>query len=354
MRSFLPTTRRARVGATAAGLSLVLTLAACGGGGTAEEPQGDGSAAPTNDGETYTLIAGHQLAADTPFDQGLNEFARLVEEKTDGQVTVEVHPNAELGTETDMFQAMQNGTMDVAIVAPGSIAEFVPQVSILSMPFLVTSREQRDAIIEGPIAEELATTIEDTSGIIPMSYFGGGIRQMFFTEPAASLDDVQGRLFRVQPSEVLTDSFGAVGLEPTVVAYNELYNALQTGVVEGAENEAVYIDSQKFYEPAPNILLTNHEVTIRPLIIGSQTLDRLPQDLQDAVLEAGTEAGAFERELEAKVDDEKLASLGEMDGVTITEADLSGVEDKVRPVWEKYAAQWGLEDMLNQIIELRQ
>ncbi|WP_341359197.1 TRAP transporter substrate-binding protein [Georgenia sp. M64] len=352
MRSTILTTRRARAGAAVAGLSLALPLAAC--GGTSGEAEGDGSAAPAGDGETYTLIAGHQLAADTPFDEGLDEFASLVEEKTEGQVTVEVHPNAELGTETDMFQAMQNGTMDVAIVAPGSIAEFVPQVSILSMPFLVTSREQRDEIIEGPIAEELAATIEETSGIVPMSYFGGGVRQMFFTEPAESLDDIQGRLFRVQPSEVLTDAFGAVGLEPTVVAYNELYNALQTGVVEGAENESVYIDSQKFYEPAPHILQTNHEVTIRPLIIGSQTLERLPEDLREAVLEAGEEAGAFERELEAQVDDEKLAALGEMEGVTITEVDTSGVEEQVRPVWEQYAAEWGAEDMLEQILELRQ
>jgi tripartite ATP-independent transporter DctP family solute receptor len=352
MRTSLPTTRRTRAGAAAAGLSLTLVLAACG-GGAADEAEGDDAAAPANDGETYTLIAGHQLAADTPFDEGLDEFARLVEEKTEGQVTVEVHPNAELGTETDMFQAMQNGTMDVAIVAPGSIAEFVPQVSILSMPFLVTSREQRDEIIEGPIAEELAATIEETSGIVPMSYFGGGVRQMFFTEPAESLDDIQGRLFRVQPSEVLTDAFGAVGLEPTVVAYNELYNALQTGVVEGAENESVYIDSQKFYEPAPHILQTNHEVTIRPLIIGSQTLERLPEDLREAVLEAGEEAGAFERELEAQTDDDKLAALSEMEGVTITEVDTSGVEEQVRPVWEKYAAEWGAEDMLEQILELR-
>ncbi|RPF26267.1 TRAP transporter substrate-binding protein [Georgenia muralis] len=352
MRTSLPTTRRVRAGAAAAGLSLTLVLAAC--GGASDETEGDDAAAPANDGETFTLIAGHQLAADTPFDEGLDEFARLVEEKTEGQVTVEVHPNAELGTETDMFQAMQNGTMDVAIVAPGSIAEFVPQVSILSMPFLVTSREQRDEIIEGPIAEELAATIEETSGIVPMSYFGGGVRQMFFTEPAESLDDIQGRLFRVQPSEVLTNAFGAVGLEPTVVAYNELYNALQTGVVEGAENESVYIDSQKFYEPAPNILLTNHEVTIRPLIIGSQTLERLPEDLREAVLEAGEEAGAFERELEAQVDDEKLAALGEMEGVTITEVDTAGVEEQVRPVWEQYAAEWGAEDMLEQILELRQ
>ena len=339
-----PFTRR-RLLVTTAASALVLGMAAC------SQEAIDGEAP---EGETFTLVAGHQLAADTPFDEGLHHFAELVEENTDGQVTVEVHPNAELGTETEMFQAMQSGTMDVAIVAPGSIGEFVPETSILSMPFLVTTREQRDQIIEGPIAEELATSMEETTGVFPMTYFGGGIRQMFFTEPAQGLEDIDGRLFRVQPSEVLTDSFAAVGLEPTVVAYNELYNGLQTGVVDGADNEAVFIDSQKFYEPAPNILVTNHEVTIRPLVVSRASLDRLPEELQDAVLQAATEAGEFERDLEAEEDDATLQALAEMDGVTVEEADVSGAIDDVRPVWEEYAAQWGAEDMLQQIIDLRE
>lgn len=339
-----PFTRRHLLVTTTAS-ALVLGLAAC----SDEAINGEGPA-----GESYTLVAGHQLAADTPFDEGLDKFAELVEEYTDGQVTVEVHPNAELGTEPEMFQAMQSGTMDVAIVAPGSIGEFVPQTSILSMPFLVTSREQRDAVIEGPIAEQLATEMEDTTGIFPMTYFGGGIRQMFFTDAAEGLEDVQGRLFRVQPSEVLTDSFAAVGLEPTVVAYNELYNALQTGVVQGAENESVYIDSQKFYEPAPHILLTNHEVTIRPLVIARASLDRLPEELQDAVLQAATESGQFERDLEAQTDDDILQQLSDTDGVTVVEADTSGAIEQVRPVWEQYAQEWGAEDMLQQIIDLRE
>lgn len=331
---------------------MTLPLAACG--------DGDGAGAGADAGgdeacgdETFTLVAGHQLADGTPFDLGLEKFAELVEEKTEGQVTVEVHPNAELGTETEMFQAMQNGTIDVAVVAPGSIAEFVPEISILSMPFLVTSREQRDAIIEGPIAEELAATVEETTGTIPMSYFGGGIRHMLFTEPVTGMDDIDGRLFRVQPSAVLTDAFAATGLEPTVVAYNELYNALQQGVVVGAENEPVYILSQNFYEPAPHIFLTGHEVTIRPLVIGSQTLDRLCGDLGELVLEAGQEAAEYERGAEAEADDAALEELESFPEVTLTEADTEAMAANVVPVWERYAEEWGLEDMLAQIRDLK-
>lgn len=331
-----------------AGLAGTALLAAPGCGSS-------GGGGDTGGSSEYTLIAGHQLAPDTPFDNGLNEFADLVSEKTNGRVTVQVQPAAQAGTEPEMFEAMQQGgAVDVAIIAPGSIGEFVPESNILSMPFLVTSREQRNQIINGEPAETVEQLIQEQTGVRTMGYFGGGIRNMFFTELAESIEDIQGRLFRVQPSEVLTDSFGAVGLEPSVVAYDELYNALQQGVVDGAENESVFIESENFYEAAPYGLLTQHEVTIRPLMISPATLDRLPEDLGQAVLEAGEEASAYEREREASADDQSLQSLQEEHGMTFTEPeDIQEAFDAVEPVWQRYAEQWGLEDTLQQMRDMR-
>lgn len=329
----------------AAATALVFALAACGGG----------SEGGSGGEEEYTLIAGHQLATDTPFDEGLNEFASLVEEKTEGQVTVQVQPNAQAGSEAEMFEAMQQGgAVDVAVVAPGSIGEFVPESNILSMPFLVTSREQRDEVINGEPAETVEQLIADQTGVQTMGYFGGGIRNMLFTAPAESIEDVQGRLFRVQPSPVLTDSFAAVGLEPTVVDYAELYNALQQGVVDGADNESVFIESQNFYEPAQHGLLTEHEVTIRPLMISQATLDTLPDDLGEAVLEAGDEASQYERELEAEEEDQAFERLQNEHGMTFREPeDLEQAYEAVEPVWQEYAEQWGLEETLQQMQDMR-
>lgn len=334
----LPRTR-ARVTITLLGaLVVTASLAAC------SSDEGSGG---------QTLVMGHQLASDTPFDQGLKRFAELVEEKTDGQVTVEVHGNAELGGEQELFQGIQDGTVDGAVVAPGSIAEFVPEISILSMPFLVTSREQRDEIINGPIAEEMASLVEDTSGVRTVGYFGGGIRNMFFTEPVSGADDIKGRLFRTQPSEMLTDAFGAVGLEPTVVDYNELYNALQQGVVEGADNESVFIESQKFYEPAPHILLSQHEVTIRPLVMSGAALDEMDEETRNAILEAADEASSYERDLEAKTDDEAMQRLTDELGADVTEADTAAMAANLKPVWAEYAERWDLQDLVQQIIDLQ-
>ena len=335
-----PFARRALIATTAAA---ALVLAGCGG---SDNDSGSTEA-------EFVLTAGHQLAVDTPFDTGLNRFAELVEEKTDGRVTVEVHPNAALGNETEMFQGMQSGTIDVGIIAPGSIGEFQPEMSILSVPFLINSREQRDAVIESEAAQRLADDLQENTGTVPLTYFGGSYRQLFFTEPAQSLADVEGRLLRVQPSAVLTDSFEAIGLSPTVVAYNELYNGLQQGVVEGADNEAVFIDSQKFYEVAPYILRSNHEVTIRPLLISQLTLDSLGEELAGLVMEAGQEAGEYQRDLEAQADEEMLAELASREGVEVNEVDTSGVQDQVEEVWYRYAEEWDAVDILEEIIALR-
>ena len=303
--------------------------------------------------QEYTLLAGHQLAAGTPFDQGLIRFAELVEEKTDGQVTVEVNSGGAIGSELEMFEGMTVGTVDVAVVAPNSIAEFVPEATILSMPFLVDSREMRDRVIESEAFAQVASMIQEQAGVEVLGVFGGGIRNMFFTESVETVDGMQGRRFRVQPSSILTDSFGAIGLEPTVVAYSELYNALAQGVVSGAENESVYVLSQAFYEPAPYLLQTQHEVTIRPLVISSMTLDRLPPELANAVREAGAEASVYAREVEAEADDAALQTLQDEHGMTVVELDTAPLIEEVQPIWTQYAEQWGLTDVLEQITALR-
>ncbi|MGF3054943.1 TRAP transporter substrate-binding protein [Microbacterium sp. YY-01] len=336
-----------KLGAALTVSALALTACSSSGAGT------NGGNGNSSSSGAIVLTAGHQLAAGTPFDEGMNHFAELVAEKTDGRVEVRVHPNAQLGNETEMFQALQSGTVDVGIFAPGSIAEYFPGITLVSMPFLVEDRDHRDRILDSGVLAPIEESIVDTTGTEVLTYFGGSQRQMFFTKPATSFDDVQGRLFRVQPSEMLTESYSAMGLEPTVVAYTELYNALQQDVVNGAENEAVFIESQRFYEPAPHLLMTNHEVTFRPLMISSRTWDKLDDELADLVREAADEAGIFQRDVEGKADEDTLKRLSELDGVTVSTVDTKSWAGEMESIWAKYAAQWGVDDVLQGIKEAR-
>ena len=357
-------------------LALVLLVAACGDDDDVADDNGDDNDVESPDDDLdddadaeadaddeaadddaaaeaeFELIVGHQLETGTPFDEGLHEFAELVEEKTDGRVVASVHPNAEVGSELEMFEGLADGTVDGAIVAPGSIAEFVPETNILSLPFLVNSREARDQVLESDGIEQIEDQILQAGGGEVLGYFGGGIRNMFFTDPVDDADDMSGRLLRVQPSPVLTDSFSAIGLEPTVVDYAELYNALEQGVVDGAENESVYVESQRFYEPAPYLVMTQHEVTFRPFVFSEMRLMEMPEDLADLVREAGAEASQYARDVEAEEDDAALERVQD-EGAEILEIDTEPLEEQVTPVWEDYAGEWGMEDFLQEIMDLR-
>lgn len=301
----------------------------------------------------FELVAGLQVNPDSPFDLGLKRLAELVEERSDGRLKINIFTGGQLGNEPELFQGMMAGSVDIAVVAPGQIAEWVPEIALLEMPFMITSAEQRDKVVEGTPMEHMARLIEERTNVEIAGVFGGGVRNMFFREPVTSAEDLVGRRFRVQPSRQLTDSYGALGLEPVVTSYQELYNALQQGVAEGAEMEAVFVEQAALMEAAPHFVRTGHVITIRLLGISKQTFERLPDDLDVILRESAVEAARYERGIEGTKDAESIARMAKVDGVTFTDIDIEPMIEKVRPVWEKYASEWGLTDMLNEIDSMR-
>lgn len=301
----------------------------------------------------YELVAGLQVNPDSPFDLGLRRLAKLVEERSEGRVAIRIYTSGQLGNEPELFQGMMGGTVDIAVVAPGQIAEWVPEIALLEMPFLITNAEQRDKVVEGEPMARMAKLIKERTNVEIAGVFGGGVRNMFFREPVNSVDDIAGRRFRVQPSRQLTDSYSALGLEPVVTSYQELYNALQQGVAQGAEMEAIFVEQAKLMEAAPNFVKTGHVITIRLLGISGQTFEKLPDDLDAILREAAVEAARYERGIEATEDLASLERIKAVKGVTFTDIDIAPMIEKVRPVWERYAAEWQLEDMLAQIESMR-
>jgi TRAP-type C4-dicarboxylate transport system substrate-binding protein len=303
--------------------------------------------------QEFVLIAATQVPVDTPFDKGINKLKELVEARSNGRIVINTFPNAQLGNEPELFQGMTEGTIDIAVVAPGQIAEWVPEIALLEMPFVITNIGQRDRVVGGAPVARLSAIMRERTDVEIIGVFGGGVRNMFFREPASSLDDIQGRRFRVQPSPQLTDAYSALGLEPTVTSYRELFNALQQGVAEGAEMEAIYVEAAGFPQAAPHFLMTGHVITVRPLCMSGKTLDKLPEDLRKIVLDAAMEAAAYERSVEATDDRASLDRMAQMEGVTFTDIDVAPMIAAVRPIWEKYAEEWGLVDLLEEIDTMR-
>jgi TRAP-type C4-dicarboxylate transport system substrate-binding protein len=166
------------------------------------------------------------------------------------------------------------------------------------------------------------------------------VRNLFANKPMKNVAEIKSLKVRVQGAPIWSRTFSAIGMSPTVIAYNEVYNAIQNNVISAAENEAAGIEQMKFYEVAPNILMTQHAVSIRPICFSMKTLTSLPKDLQDAVLQAGKEAAAYERQIEAGGDSailERLEAAGRLKRIPFE--DRSTMQKLAEPVMQAYAKE---------------
>jgi len=151
---------------------------------------------------------------------------------------------------------------------------------------------------------------------------------------------------RVQGAPIWSRTFAAIGMSPTVIAYNEVYNAIQNGVISAGENEAAGVESMKFYEVGPNLSMTEHAITIRPICFSGKTFRNLPADLRAAILRAGKEAGAYGRQVESSEDTAKLEALekaGKLKRIAFT--DRAQMKKLVDPVMEAYAKEIGADNI---------
>ena len=181
-------------------------------------------------------------------------------------------------------------------------------------------------------------------------YTGGGTRNLLSKNPIGNLDELNGHKMRVMGAPIQARIFSALTAAPSAIAYNEVYNAIQSGVIAGFENEAASIQNLKFYEVAPNITLTKHAITVRPIVMAEKTFSKLPEALQTAFLDAGKEAGAFGRALESSQDGEKLQEM--IDAGQIQVQEFAGREkllELVIPVQDSYAAELGASELLEAI-----
>jgi TRAP-type C4-dicarboxylate transport system substrate-binding protein len=197
-----------------------------------------------------------------------------------------------------------------------------------------------------PVADE----VERRAKVAMIGYGGGGVRNIFFNKRVTNLAELRGLKVRVQGAPIWSRTFAAVGMSPTVIAYNEIYNAIQNNVIDGGENEAAGVEQMRFFEVAPQLAMTQHAITIRPLCFSVQTLNRLPTDLQAAIKRAGKEASAFHREAESSADGQILETLekaGKLHRVEFTQrAEMKRLVD---PVMAAYAREIDAEAILNRI-----
>src|SRR2546429_109503 len=298
-----------------------------------------------------TLNGAVQFNDDHAFNRALIRFEELVKKYYGKPVNFTLHKNSSLGLEKQYFEYMSQGkAVDYGIVSPAHMSTFAKAAPFIDAPFVFKGIEHMNKVVEqnilSPIADEVATKAE----VVLIGYAGGGIRNIFANRPLRNLADIKGLKVRVQGAPIWSRTFAAAGMSPTVIAYNEVYNAIQNGVIQAGENEAAGVEQMKFYEVGPNLNMTQHAITIRPLCFSGKTFKGLDKDLQAAVLRAGREAGAYGRRIESSEDEQKLVALekaGKLKRVPFS--DRAQMKKAVDPVIEAYAKEIGADAIFAKI-----
>ncbi len=305
--------------------------------------------------EPITLHGAVQFNDDHAFTKALARFEELVKKYYGKPINFVLHKNSSLGLEKQYFEYMAQGkAVDYAIVSPAHMSTFSKAAPFIDAPFLFRDLPHWNKVLDADLLKPVADEINEKAEVMLIGYAGGGTRNIFVNKPVKNLAEIKGLKVRVQGAPIWSRTFQAAGMAPTVIAYNEVYNAIQNNVIAAGENEAAGVESMKFYEVAPHLAMTEHAITIRPICFSTKTFKRLPKELQDAIVKAGKEAGAYGREVESSEDTAKLDTLekgGKLKRVPF--ADRDAMKKLVDPVMAAYAKEISADKIFTAINDIK-
>jgi TRAP-type C4-dicarboxylate transport system substrate-binding protein len=312
-------------------------------------------AQPVQPQQTITLNGAVQFNDDHAFTKTLVRFEELVRRYYGKPINFVLHGNSSLGLEKQYFDYMAQGrVVDYAVVSPAHMLTFSKAASLIDAPFLFRDLAHWSKALDADLLKPLADEINEKAEVMLIGYTGGRARNIFASKPVHNLAEIKALKVRVRGAPIWSRTFQAAGMAPTVIAYNEVYNAIQNNVIAAGENEAAGVEAMKFYEVAPHLAMTGHAITIRPICFSTKTFRNLPKDLQDAIIKAGQEAGAYGREVESLEDTAKLDALekaGKLKRVPF--ADRDAMKKLVDPVMAAYAKEIGAEKIFAAINDIK-
>jgi tripartite ATP-independent transporter DctP family solute receptor len=308
-------------------------------------------ALPVRAQQPITLHGAVQFNDGHAFTRSLEKFQELTVKYYGKPVNFVLHKNSELGLEKDYFAFMNQGiSVDYAIVSPAHMSTFSKAAPFIDAPFLFRDLDHWNKVLDADTLKPIADEVAAKGDVMLIGFAGGGTRNIFANKPVRNMAEMKGLKVRVQGAPIWSKTFSAIGMSPTVIAYDEVYNAIQNGVIQAGENEAAGVEAMKFYEVGPNLNMTQHAITIRPICFSAKTYKKLPPDLQAAILKAGKEAGVFGRNLESSQDSAKLDALEKAGKLKkIPFADRAAMKKAADPVMEAYAKEIGADAIYQKI-----
>ena len=298
------------------------------------------------------LKVAHNGTENHPMQVGFEKFKEVLAAETEGTVEVQIFPNAQLGSEEEASQMVKLGLIAAsASSTAGGLSTSVPQAELFNLPFIFRDLEHCYKVLDGPTGQWLAEIVEDKLNCVVLGYWFSGIRNVWNDKrPILKPDDLRGVKIRVMSSPIIIESFNALGAQATPMAFGELYSALQMGVVDGAETDHLDLLYEKFHEVTKYISYTNHMFLVVALIFSKKMYNKLPPDVQVAVLKAGRESVVAEREAMDVFTDSALAELKKL-GLEFYEVDKSLFREKVEQVYLKNAEKVGGMAKIEEVIK---
>jgi tripartite ATP-independent transporter DctP family solute receptor len=280
----------------------------------------------------------------------VEEMGQALSKATDGRLSVQMYASMQLGGEKEAIEQAQIGAIALARVSVGALGPVVPDLNVLNLPFLFRDTAQAQKVLDGAIGQELLDKVTNspTANIVGLCWMDAGARNMYDTKhPINDMADLKGLKVRVMGNPMFVDMMNALGGNGVAMGYDQVFTALQTGVVDGAENNPPSFVFDNHYQVAKYYTLTEHLIVPEMLVFSKPIWNKLSKDDQALVQKLGREAQMRERVLWNEYQDKALAKMKEAGIQVVTITDKKPFQAAVKPVWDKYAPQFA--DMIKRI-----
>ena len=277
-----------------------------------------------------------------PTVEAVVRMGKKVEAATNGRITIQMYPSMQLGGEKEMIEQAQVGALQIARISVGPMGPIVPELNVFNLPFMFRDNAHMEKVIDGDIGSELLKKLSDhpTAGLIGLCWMNAGSRNVYNSKhPVNTVADLKGLKIRMMGNPVFVDTMNSLGGNGIAMGYDQLVSALQTGVVDGAENNEPSYATGQHYRHAKYYSMTGHLIIPEILVFSKKSWDRLSKDDQALIMKVAKEAQQEQRGLWYEMEKKSLDDMKAAGAVVNEVADRKPFQAAVKPVWDKYGAQ---------------
>lgn len=315
-------------------LALSVLVSGCGG---KKEAAPAGTPAPQKAKITMRLAEAHP--SDYPTTLGDKKFAELVNERSQGRIQIKVHDSASLGDENSVIQQVQLGSIEFTRISSGTLAEFNKQFGVFSLPYIFNDNDHVWRFLDSDYGKKMLTNL-DKSRMMGLAYYSSGSRSFYTKKSVKGPEDLKGLKIRVMQNAINIELMKAFGASATPMPYGEVFSALQTGVIDGAENNPPSYLTASHYQAVKNYILDGHQRVPEVLMVSKITWDKLSAEDRKLIQQAAQDSVKFQKDAWDKFEKDALAKLIQS-GVVVTEVkDITPWKEAAKSVIEKYGAEY--------------